>query len=59
MLSPPVHALHMKCNPALLLLLLLLLCLQVRMYVDGQLAGLYPIFYTFYTASHVGGAAVS
>jgi hypothetical protein len=25
--------------------------LQVRVYVDGQLAGLYPIFYTFYTVS--------
>jgi hypothetical protein len=34
-------------------MLLLLLPVQLRVHIDGVLAGLYPVFYTFYT---VGGA---
>lgn len=26
---------------------------QVRVYVDGQLAGVYPIYYTMYTVSEI------
>jgi hypothetical protein len=49
---------HVDDHHACVLTCSIVVMLQVRVYIDGQLAGFYPISYTMYTVSVVQNALI-